>query len=62
MAKLSNQSNNKPILRRQKGWYGFVHGYNDFIKNVDWDKIEFDGKSGAKEKNTDVMGKTIYKY
>ena len=60
---LSNQSNNKPLLRRQKGWYGFVHNYPNYVKNVDWDKIEW-GKGTEKPKSVEVdaMGKQTIKF
>lgn len=66
MSKLSNQSSKAPVLRRQKGWYGFVHGYNKWLKACEeegrWDNIEWDGKSNAKEVTKDEMGKITYKF
>lgn len=54
----------KPLLRRRKGWPGFVHGYKDWLasdgyEQVNWNKDPKD--SGAKEvEKTDF--KTIYKF
>lgn len=67
MSKLSSQSSKGPILRRQKGWYGFVHGYSKWIKACEeegrWDNIEWNGGTiKAKSREKDVMGKEIIKY
>ena len=56
----------RPLMRRQKGWKGFVWGYAERCKifdkvwhNINWGK---DGdKSGAKEIIKEG-NKTIYKY
>ena len=56
----------KPLMRRQKGWPGFVHNYKNMIKIFDevWEDIDWNKdpeKSGAKEvEKTDF--KTIYKF
>ncbi len=54
-------------LRRQKGWFGFVHGYKERVKVFDkvWDKINWNKdpeKSGAKSVESDGKGKTIYTF
>jgi hypothetical protein len=59
--------NKRAGLRRQKGWYGFVHGYKDRIKVFDeiWDDISWNddpSKSGATSVESDGKGKTIYKF
>jgi len=53
---------NKATLRRRKGWYGFVHGYAEYVKNVDWDSIKWDEESQCKEETRDAMGKIIQKW
>ena len=53
---------NKAQLRRRKGWIGFVHGYADYVKNVDWDSIKWDKKTKAKEETRDSMGRLIQKW
>lgn len=61
-------SQRKAILRKQKGWKGFVHGYPVRRRIFDkiWPKIKWgkDGEeSGAKEIERDEgTGKTIYRY
>ena len=52
----------KALMRRRKGWIGFVHGYADYVKNVDWDSIEWDKKTKAKSVEKDAMGKEIQKW
>lgn len=58
----------RALLRRQKGWKGFVHGYPKRRRIFDkiWHTIRWgkDGEdSGAKEIERDpARGKTIYKY
>ena len=50
-------------LSKRKGWYGFVHGYKDFLKNApEWDEIKWDEKSKCKEETRDTMGKIIQKW
>ena len=53
---------NKALMRRRKGWIGFVHGYADYVKNVDWDSIKWDKKTKAKSVEKDAMGKEIQKW
>jgi hypothetical protein len=60
----AEKRNQKPLLRRRKGWPGFVHGYNDWLasdgyENVKWNKDP--KKSGAKTVTKDG-NKTIYKF
>lgn len=49
-------------MRRRKGWFGFVHGYSDYIKKVDWDTIKWDDEPKCKEEYRDKMGKIIQKW
>ena len=50
-------------LRRQKGWYGFVHGYKDWLKKApEWDEIKWDENPKCKEQTIDKMGKIIQKW
>ena len=54
---------NKPLLRRQKGWPGFVHGYKKFIETVDWDSIKWGERTkNPKSEEKDSMGKIIQKW
>ena len=53
---------NRAVLRRRKGWFGFVHGYADYVKNVDWDSIKWDKKTKAKEETRDKMGRIVQKW
>jgi hypothetical protein len=67
MGKLSNQSSKDPVLRRQKGWYGFVHGYSKWIKACEeegrWDNINWGGGTcKPKSVEKDAMGKQIIKF
>lgn len=54
---------NKPLLRRMKGWTGFVRSYNNYIENGSYDTMEW-GKGTKKPKTieTDKMGKVIMKW
>lgn len=51
-------SSKNPVLRRQKGWIGFVRSYKNYIENGSYDDIKWDKKKAKK----DVMGKEIIKY
>jgi hypothetical protein len=53
---------NRPLLRRQKGWPGFVHGYKKFIETVDWESIDWTNGEKPKEESRDKMGKIIQKW
>jgi hypothetical protein len=59
---------NRLSLYKRKGWKGFVHGYQDWIRATEdegrWDAVEWgeDGdKSGAKEIEREGA-LTIYRY
>lgn len=68
MAEARQQKNSqRGSLRRQKGWFGFVHGYKERVKVFDkiWDKINWEkdpNKSGAKSVESDGKGKTVYTF
>jgi hypothetical protein len=54
---------NKALLRRNKGWKGFVHSYKNYIENGSYDDMKW-GK-GTKEPvsiETTKMGKVIIKW
>lgn len=56
-------SDNNPVLRRQKGWKGFVRSYNNYIKNGSYDNVKWGkGTIKPKERTKDIMGKEIIKY
>lgn len=53
----------KPMLRRQKGWRGFVHSYNNYIENGSYDEVEWNGGTKApKSVKKDSMGKVTIKF
>jgi len=57
MGKLSSQSSKQPLLRRQKGWFGFVHSYNNYIKNGYYDQVKWgEGTKKPKKRTKDHMG------
>jgi hypothetical protein len=63
----AQKNSQRPALRRQKGWFGFVHGYKERVKVFDkiWGTINWNKdpeKSGAKSVESDGKGKTIYKF
>jgi hypothetical protein len=54
---------NKALMRRTKGWKGWVMSYNNYIENgsyddMDWGKGSMEPKSIIKDK----MGKEIQKW
>lgn len=56
-------SDNNPVLRRQKGWKGFVRSYNNYIANGSYDKMKWGkGTKEPKEVIVTTMGKQIIKY
>lgn len=63
---MAEKRSQRPLMRRQKGWKGFVLGYKDRIKVFDevWDDIDWNKdpeQSGAKSVESDGA-KTIYKF
>ena len=53
----------KALMRRRKGWVGFVRDYKKFTDTVDWDKIDWGtGSKAPKSVKTDAMGKKTYTY
>lgn len=53
----------KPLLRRQKGWPGFVRSYRNYIENGSYDQVKW-GKRTKEPKSVEKtpMGKIIYKF
>ena len=52
-------------MRRRKGWIGFVRGYKKYIKDSNYDKINWDSntcRESVKEVTQDAMGKITYKF
>jgi hypothetical protein len=53
----------KPLLRRQKGWKGFVQSYNNYIENGSYDDVKWGcGTKLPKSINKTPMGKVIIKF
>jgi hypothetical protein len=54
---------NKPLMRRQKGWIGFVRSYKKYVEEGNYDNINWgEGTSKPKSEERDVMGKIIQKW
>jgi hypothetical protein len=54
---------NKPLLRRQKGWKGYVQSWNNYCDNGSYDDMEWgEGTKKPKEVTHDKMGKEIQKW
>ena len=54
---------NKPLLRRQKGWPGFVRSYKNYIENGFYDEVKWGKRTKEpKEETKDVMGKIIQRW
>jgi hypothetical protein len=51
---------NRALMRRTKGWKGFVRSYNNYITNGSYDKVTW-GKGSQKPKSVtkDKMGREI---
>lgn len=49
----------KALMRRRKGWIGFVRDYNKWVQSHNYEDVEWDKKSKAKSTTKDVMGKEI---
>lgn len=53
----------KGLMRRQKGWIGFVRSYNNYVENSSYDSMTWGkGTMKAKEVTKDEMGKITYKF
>ena len=55
----------KGLMRRRKGWIGFVRGYKKYIKDSNYDCINWDSntcRETVKEVTQDAMGKITYKF
>lgn len=56
-------SDQKPVLRRQKGWKGFVRSYNRYVNEGSYDDIDWGkGTQKPKSREKDIMGKEIIKW
>jgi hypothetical protein len=54
---------NKSVMRRQKGWIGFVRNYKNYIENGSYDEVKWGDRTlEPKEVTRDPMGKIIYKW
>lgn len=54
---------NKPLMRRQKGWIGFVRSYKNYIENGTYDQVKWGtGTKAPASVEVDKMGKKIYKF
>ena len=53
---------NRPTMRNQKGWKGYVR--SDYINNKNYDKIDWESGGSKKPKKIekDVMGKEIQRW
>jgi hypothetical protein len=60
--KIMTKKDNKLGISKRKGWYGFVHGYKDYLKNVDWGSIDWTSDKKPKSEEKDKMGKIIQKW
>jgi len=57
------ERDNKRGISKQKGWPGFVHGYAEYIRKADWDKITWGKRTkNPKEESRDKMGRIIQKW
>ena len=52
----------KALMRRRKGWIGFVRAYPEWVKSHNFEDLVWDEKSKCKSTTTDVMGKEIQKW
>ena len=51
---------NKALMRRSKGWKGFVRSYTNYITNGSYDKIKWgEGTKDPKSVTKDKMGKEV---
>jgi hypothetical protein len=58
-----NKPQTKGLMRRRKGWIGFVRSYNNYIKNGSYDDLKWDSKlAKASSVTVDEMGKITYKF
>ena len=56
-------SDNKPLMRRQKGWIGFVRNYKKYINSGGYEKVKWGaGTLKPKEVVKTPMGKEIQRW
>jgi len=53
---------NKALLRRRKGWIGFVRDYSKWVASHNYENVKWDKQSKAKSVTKDIMGKEIQKW
>jgi hypothetical protein len=54
---------NRALMRRTKGWTGFVRSYSNYIKNGAYDDMAWGtGTKKAKSITKDIMGKEVQKW
>jgi len=54
---------NKALMRRTKGWKGYVRSYNNYIENGSYDVMDWGtGTQKPKSVTKDKMGKEIQKW
>lgn len=55
---------NRPLMRRQKGWIGYVRSYKKYVEEGNYDKMDWTtgGTTKPKSVEKDVMGKIIQKW
>lgn len=58
-----DQRDKKPLMRRQKGWIGFVRSYKKYIESGNYDEIKWgEGTVKPKDVEVDHMGKKTYRF
>jgi len=54
---------NRPLMRRQKGWIGFVRSYKKYIEEGSYDEVDWGKRTKEpKSEERDKMGKIIQKW
>jgi hypothetical protein len=55
---------NRPLMRRQKGWIGFVRSYKKYVEEGSYDDMDWNtgGTTKPKSVERDKMGKIIQKW
>ena len=51
---------NRSLMRRQKGWKGFVRSYKNYVENGHYDEVKWgEGTKKPKSVTKDIMGKEV---
>ena len=54
---------NRPLMRRQKGWIGYVRSYKKYIEEGSYDNVTWGKRTKEPESEIrDKMGKIIQKW